>query len=165
MKNIARHLVVVVLLFLAIITNISPVLGAATTKKHTISASVTPAAVEAGAALPPGEGVGDEDWTPEQKGKMDADRFYDGWRPARTLTIVVTALFGAILGLIPAIATSVTPPKPQNLGCGTVSLMRDARYKAAYEREAKKIKSRKVWGGFGIGVLLAIALFTIFSAA
>lgn len=164
MRDFACRLVLVALLFSAVFTNV-PVKGAELIKRHTLAVSTAAVTPAPSPATPPRTDVGDEDWTPEQKGKMDADRFYDGWRQGRTWTLVTTALFGGILGLIPAIAISTTPPKPANLGYPNDSLMKNERYKAAYERQAKKIKSRKVWGGFGIGLIIAVVVVVIVNGA
>lgn len=106
-----------------------------------------------------GDKIEDENWTPEQKGKMDADKFYEGWRPGKTWTFIITALLGGIVGLIPAIAISSTTPLPENLGYPNESLMNDARYRIAYEKEARRVKGRKVSGGFGLGLIVAVVVY------
>jgi hypothetical protein len=166
MKRITYRILFVLLVAICVTADFSGYAGVAVSRVRTEQVARTQEKVVGDQpTASAGTGVDDDNWTPEQKGKMDADKYYKGWRAAKTATVVVTALFGGILGLIPALATSLTPPKLYNLDYPDEALMRDPRYKAAYEMQAKKIKSRKVWGGFGLGVVLAIALFLLLSGA
>jgi hypothetical protein len=95
-----------------------------------------------------------------KKGFSDAQLYYQGYQGAGTTTIVLTILGGGIVGLIPAIACSNTPPKQVNLNLPPSSYSQESQYLAGYTTAAKKIKSRKVWGnyGAGVGILLGIGL-------
>lgn len=159
MRNFTHRLFVLALLFSAVFMNSATVTGAIATKHHVVSVGATSANTDINAQAPSSETVGDEDWTPEQRGKMDAGKYYSRWRQAKTWAFVTTAVFGGILGLIPAIVMSSTTPRRENLGYPNQLLMRDARYQIAYEKEARRIKGRKVWGGFGLGLIVAVVIY------
>ena len=102
------------------------------------------------------------------RGLEDARHYYNRYKDASTGTLVASLLF-PILGLIPAISCSSTPPKQVNLSIPSDSLGRNPGYNAGYSYQAKKIKSKKVWKNYGIGagvgfslrVVLAIAVLSI----
>lgn len=95
------------------------------------------------------------------QGKSDAITNYRAYKPAGTGTLV-TGLVSPLLGLVPAIACSLTPPKEENLGYTNSELMKNADYRNGYTQGSKKIKSRKVWSNWGIAfganLLVVIAL-------
>ena len=96
------------------------------------------------------------------KGKMDAVRYYDGYKGAGTGTLIAS-LISPLIGLIPAIACSSTPPKEFNLNYPKPDLMKNNEYYDGYTSKSKKIKQGKVWMNWGIafGVnLVAIILLT-----
>ena len=96
------------------------------------------------------------------KGKMDAQKYYDGFKGAGTGTLI-TSLVSPLIGLIPAIACSSTPPKDENLNYPKPDLMKNTEYYNGYTLKAKKIKQGKVWTNWGIafGVnLVAVILLT-----
>lgn len=99
------------------------------------------------------------------KGIHDADVYYNKYQGARAGTIVATVATAGVGGLVPAILCSKAPPAPQNLGCPAPRLMENEYYRAAYKREAKKIKTTNVWAGFGMGVLVDIGLGIIIALA
>lgn len=88
-------------------------------------------------------------------GRSDAEQYYKGYKGAGTGTLLTTFLTGGILGLIPAVACSSTPPKEHSLGIRNDSQVQNAAYRAGYAEEARRIKSRKVWTNYGIGVGMA----------
>lgn len=93
------------------------------------------------------------------QGQQDAVVYYEGYRGARTGTLV-TSLLSPLAGLIPAIACSTTTPKEKNLDYPSHELMKNPDYKNGYLQCSRKIKSGKVWSywGVGLGVNLALAL-------
>jgi hypothetical protein len=93
-----------------------------------------------------------------RKGFSDAVTYYGGYQNAGTGTIVLTVLGGGIVGLIPAIACSTTPPKFVNLNIPPSDYSRDSQYIAGYTDSARKIKSRKVWNNYGTGVGILFGL-------
>lgn len=93
------------------------------------------------------------------QGREDAQEFYDGYRAGKWWTYGVTVATTGIVGLIPAIIITSTPPRNRNLNYPDEELMKNPRYSKAYKQEARRIKSRKVWGGYGLGVLTDFVLF------
>ena len=93
-----------------------------------------------------------------KRGALDACKYYTRYKGAATGTFVTTFLVGGILGLIPAISTSATPPKEKNLNMPEVPLKQEPEYKTAYQKQAKNIKSGKVWGNYAMGLLTAMTV-------
>jgi hypothetical protein len=85
-------------------------------------------------------------------GREDAQRYYHNFGGAVAGTVLTSLFVSSIIGLIPAIACSSTYPNEHNLGLANNDKSKDQIYYSAYLREAKKIKSRKVWTGWGISV-------------
>jgi len=83
-------------------------------------------------------------------GVADANRYYTNYKAAGTTTLITSAMF-PLMGLIPAIACSSTPPSPSNLGMPPLKTTPDPSYTQGYKEAAKKIKSKKVWKNYGIG--------------
>jgi hypothetical protein len=85
------------------------------------------------------------------KGQIDAARHYKKYKGAATGTLL-TSLASPVIGLIPAILCSATYPKIENLGYPNEELFKQATYNKAYTKKAKRIKQRKVWSNWGIGL-------------
>lgn len=94
------------------------------------------------------------------RGQKDAGQFYTGYQPAGTGTLVVS-LLSPLVGLIPAVACSTTPPKRHNLEFPDSNLFQNPDYQNGYIKEAKKIKSRKVWKNWAIAFGVNIALVLV----
>ena len=90
------------------------------------------------------------------QGALDACRNYSKYKGAATGTFVTTYLAGGILGLIPAIATSATTPKSERLNMPQSKSGTDETYRNSYIRQAKDIKSVRVWSNYGYGILFAV---------
>jgi len=82
-------------------------------------------------------------------GKIDAQKYYRGYKGAGTLTFI-TGFISPLIGLIPAIACSSTPPKDENLDYPKIELMKNLDYNTGYNQKAKRIKQSKVWTNWGI---------------
>jgi hypothetical protein len=96
------------------------------------------------------------------QGRTDAARHYKGYTGAGTGTLV-TSLLSPLVGLIPAAICSSTEPQESNLNFPDYELMKNADYYNGYTQASKKIKSRKVWTNWGIGLganLVAIILLS-----
>jgi len=102
-----------------------------------------------------------------QKGIRDADEHYDFSRPRNASVVIgLTApVFYLIPGIVATAAMASTAPRYDYLHVPDESLYRNSPdYRQAYTRQAKKVKSRKVWGGFltgsgiTVGGLIAIGL-------
>ena len=91
-----------------------------------------------------------------KKGALDACKNYSKYKGAATGTFVTTYLVGGILGLIPAITTSQTTPKVENLNIPENEIMFDETYMNSFVQQAKKMKSGKVWKNYGTGIFFAI---------
>ena len=95
-------------------------------------------------------------------GALDACRNYSKYKGAATGTFLTTFLAGGILGLIPAISTSATTPREKNLGMPPSGLKSDTIYVKSYIRQAKNMKSGRVWHNYGTGILaIVITVVTV----
>lgn len=94
-------------------------------------------------------------------GARDASRFYKGYTGAGSGTLVTGLFTGSILALIPAITTSSTPPKYENLNYPSSTLMKNPDYERAYKDKALKIKKLKVWNNYFIAVIANVATYFI----
>lgn len=90
------------------------------------------------------------------KGMIDASRYYK--HPGGSFGVFCASSGCGVLGLIPAIAVSSADPKEQNLGYPDRTLWDNGDYRAGYKYKAKKIKQKKVWMGFGIGLATGIII-------
>lgn len=96
------------------------------------------------------------------RGQQDASKYYTGYKRAGTGTLM-TGLVSPLVGLIPAIASSSTPPKDSNLNYPDTELMKNSDYYNGYTQKAKKIKQGKVWKNWGIALgvnLVAVLVIT-----
>jgi hypothetical protein len=89
-------------------------------------------------------------------GKRDAKIFYDS--PTGAVGTGITSFILLPFGLIPAIICSAVPPREKNLDYPNYDLWKNENYKAGYKHQAKKMKQKKVWAGFGIGLGAGILL-------
>lgn len=98
-----------------------------------------------------------------RQGQLDAKTHYTMYKPASSGTLLTTIILSPIIGLVPAFITSNTPPEDINLGYPNKELMQNPEYYNGYTQNAMKIKSRKVWTnwGIGIGVNLAVYVFLL----
>jgi hypothetical protein len=85
-----------------------------------------------------------------QKAERDAYKYYKNYSGAATGTLVATVFGGGILGLIPAIMCSSTPPTQMNLNM-PVQHNQNPEYVKCYTEYSRKMKAHKVWSNFGIG--------------
>ncbi len=91
------------------------------------------------------------------KGAIDACMYYKP-KGAGTATFVSAFASGAIIGLIPTIAISISDPKDRNLKIPDSPLKNNSVYIEAYKKQAKKMKQRSTWNGYSKGMA---ALFTL----
>lgn len=91
------------------------------------------------------------------KGQEDANIYYEGYKAAST-GVLVASLLSPAVGLIPAIATSTTPPKDKHLDSPNHVLMQQPDYKSGYLQRARKIKANKVWTNWGVALGINVAL-------
>jgi len=90
---------------------------------------------------------------PSSLGKLDAQRFYTGYKTAATIAFIsaLPAPIPIIPSLIFSIAATSKIPKDENLNYPSISLMQNEKYANSYQQEAKKIKNRKIWRSFAAG--------------
>lgn len=97
------------------------------------------------------------------KGQIDASKYYKGYSGAGSGTLVVS-LLSPLVGLVPAIICSSTPPTDANLTYPNSELMKKTDYYNGYTSKSKKIKSGKVWKNwgvaFGVNLVLSIVLMS-----
>ncbi len=89
---------------------------------------------------------------------LDACRNYTNYKSAATGTFCTTFFTGPILGLIPAISTSSTPPKLSNLNIPDTKLKDVESYITSYRMQAKNMKSSRVWNNYASGIIYAILI-------
>ncbi|WP_147294243.1 hypothetical protein [Pontibacter diazotrophicus] len=94
------------------------------------------------------------------QGQTDAITYYDGYKSAGT-AVLITSLLSPVLGLAPAIGTSVTTPKQQNLDAPDSSLLQQPDYASGYRKKARKIKAGKVWTNWAIGLGTNVVLILL----
>lgn len=87
------------------------------------------------------------------RGQRDASHFYTNYQGAQIGTGVTASLAGPVMGLIPAVILSSTPPKDFNLNYPDPTLIQNHDYYIGYSTEAQRIKAKKTWKGYGIGTL------------
>jgi hypothetical protein len=107
----------------------------------------------------PAAGMGSADMY--RKGTADATLFYN--RPCGAVGTGIASFLVSIFGLIPAVIISATPPKEQNLGYPSRELWKNKDYQNGYKYKAKKMKQKKVWTGFGIGLAAGLILSIMIS--
>jgi hypothetical protein len=84
------------------------------------------------------------------RGRADAKKYYR--HPGGSvLTALTTVLFPPV-GLIPAYIFSNVPPRTQTLGYPSEELWENPDYREAYILQARYLRSRRVWIGFGTGL-------------
>lgn len=94
-----------------------------------------------------------------QTGLIDAGKNYKSYKSAATTTLIVSIL-NPILGLAPAIGS--TSGNPTILTPLNYDLLKDPNYYNAYNFQAKKIRSKKVWNNwlFGTGINIVASFIT-----
>jgi hypothetical protein len=99
------------------------------------------------------------------RARADAEEHYKKYKGARWGAAGSAFMGGAILGLIPTIAISTTTPKPSRLDIPDPKMAQNPVYREAYRNQAKRIKSRKTWGGYGLGILAYVGMAIIVASA
>lgn len=100
-----------------------------------------------------------------QKAKIDAHNFYLGENSGAGGTFAASFFLSPVIGLIPAIACSSTPPRGVNLNIPRSQFSEDRIYIESYKREAHRIKSHKVWGSWAVCLMIYVAAGAILETA
>lgn len=98
------------------------------------------------------------------RGSADALRYYRGYKPAATGTLVSGLVF-LPAGLVPAIITSAVPPKEENLNYPSIELMQNVDYYNGYTQRARSMKQAKVWTNLGIAFGVNLVGFILLGVA
>jgi hypothetical protein len=96
-------------------------------------------------------------------GKIDAKRYYRGYKPAGTGTLATGLVAGSILSLIPALLTTSTSPEDGNLNYPDYKKMNNIDYRNGYTQEAFRIKKSKVWNNWAIGLGINVVAYFIYT--
>ncbi len=91
------------------------------------------------------------------KGTEDSKTNYTGKKSGAVWTGVTSFVLTPVVGLIPAIAFSVTTPKEHNLNYNDNELKKDPDYDKAYVRQARRTKTKNVLIGYSVGSAVWIA--------
>jgi len=99
-------------------------------------------------------------------GSLDAKKYYKGYKGAGTGTLIVS-IINPILGLAPAIG--LTSGTPLDLMYPNEELMKDQKYRDDYIYTAKRIRSKKVWRNWGVGlafnVVVGVVVYTVITSS
>ena len=98
-----------------------------------------------------------------KQGQSAAIKNYRGYTGAGTGTLIVS-LLSPLVGLIPAVACSSTPPKDKNLNYPNTELMKKPDYYNGYTQKSKKMKQSKVWTNWGFALAVNMVLVLVFSS-
>jgi hypothetical protein len=89
--------------------------------------------------------------------RRDADEYFP--RPGAFLAGFSSIILTPIIALIPTIIVSSSEPKESNLNFPNQELYyKNIQYQNEYRREAHKLKKKRVWGGYGLGVAINVVL-------
>jgi hypothetical protein len=100
---------------------------------------------------------------PYIQGKLDAQRYYNGYKTAGTIAFISNFAYIPIIpSLIFSIAATSKIPKDENLNYPSISLMQNEQYANSYRQEAKKIKNQKIWKNFRVGARIGGSILLIY---
>lgn len=91
----------------------------------------------------------------KKRALKDAETYYTKGAGVFIPTMLLTGLFGILLGLIPAISFSSSKARNDNMPNKETQ---SPAYREAYEGEVQKIRRRNAWGGYLLGAVIAIIL-------
>lgn len=92
-----------------------------------------------------------------QLGEFHAREHYRTKVP-KMATFVSSAVFPP-LGLAAAVTFANVPSQEENMLTPDYELFKNLNYRNGYVSQAKKIRQRKVWVGFGLGTLVSAAVY------
>ena len=95
------------------------------------------------------------------QGQNDAILNYQGYKTAGTAVLLSTAypFYGIFLGIAPALLSSNSDPKDENLGYPNLDLMKNEQYAKGYKQKAKQIKRKKVITNYVSGLAIQAGIF------
>jgi hypothetical protein len=104
--------------------------------------------------------LADSNWY--QQGVLDAQRMYPKKNTGAGGTFFTCLLLDPVIGLVPALLCSAHPPKTENLGVQSASLMNNEEYMKGYTEEAHKMKKKVVWINYGVGSASYFAILGLY---
>ena len=94
-------------------------------------------------------------------GQKDAMQYYKGYKGAANGTLATGLLLSPLLGLVPAIATTIQIPEDINLHYPDSNKMKNTDYYNGYTKKSFQIKKQKVWTNWGITFGLGFATYLL----
>lgn len=91
--------------------------------------------------------------------KNDANKHYK-MHKASTAGVTALSVLNPIVGLALVLPVAKTTPRYENLGSPDMDILQDRIYYEAYSQEAKKMKAKRAWIGFGVGSVVSIGILT-----
>jgi molybdopterin-binding protein len=96
------------------------------------------------------------------KGAQDAEKFYRGNKCGAGGVMATSLLASPLIGLIPAIACSSTPPEEINLRIPTsTTYSANSTYIYAYKDQSHRIKKKKIWTTWGVSVVINLVIIIV----
>lgn len=97
-----------------------------------------------------------QDW--RLQGEIDAQKYYRGYRKNFAGTFVPCIFIGPLFGLIPAGGNSHAQIKDVDMINKNQEFFKNTEYKDSYVDHAKRMKRKRVWGGYfgGSAIFLGI---------
>lgn len=99
-----------------------------------------------------------------KRGFEDATRYYKGHKGAATGTLLTTSILTPIAGIIPALITTSSKVKEQNLNYPNADLFANKDYQEGYILRANQRKKRKTWINYAIGSGVSLMVLAAISA-
>lgn len=96
------------------------------------------------------------------KGEADVLKYYRKYRDAGMATFFISGFATPLIGLIPAIKCSSTPPKEKKLNWPNAELMKNSYYYNSYTKKAGEIKHKKIWNYWLLGLFANLGLTSAF---
>jgi hypothetical protein len=90
------------------------------------------------------------------RGRADAAKYYRD--NGGSTCIGFTGCLIGIIGVIPALIVASTPPKQQNMDYPSTQLWKNPDYNRGYTKAAHRMKRKKVWTAYGMGLAVSLVL-------
>jgi len=95
------------------------------------------------------------------KATAEANKTYKGSTGTAIATLFATVIGTPVIGTLVAVTASSTPPAYSKLTPPHKAMLNDKIYRKEYQKQAHKIKQRKVWIAFGVGVVIDAILVVL----
>jgi hypothetical protein len=98
----------------------------------------------------------DINWS--RQAEIDAQKYYRGYRKHYVGTFIPCIIIGPLFGLIPAGGNSHALIKEKDMINNNPEWFNNQEYKESYTNYAKKMKRKRVWGGYLGGSLIFVGI-------